>query len=558
MEETESEQRAQGDHKSAQVSPIAAERESNTSRMPFMPRILRRLKSHWAEIGLGLIVLSAASLSVYWVFKVPMLQNPDEDSHIDYAFSIHSADRLLNARRAPSQWNVHAQVQGAPFHRISHQYTLYLIEASDFQRIRYHAAEKVPVGYGSLEYFRTLDQNAPSGPAGVTDLSPQDNPWLMMGYPFGYYTLVAVWLDLLSLFSDRVSVLFFGARILSVFLLAGSLILGYAILRELRLTKVRSLALVAAVGFFPVVTFVSAAVQPDILSFFLSTLSFYCALRLRRPASEWRWLLALGIALGALIVTKYHFFLLTGSSVAGLVVCEHIFRHLPVRALLRKLTILFLPAVIFFSVQVWVYWGRPVANNFERPKVGILAGIRNAAADYFKGGLAFESWWGLFGWTDAPLIIGSPALQDRISRLLVLVTLVILVLTLLRLEQVITRLILLARRGRWRLALRIAFSNPVVISHFFFTIFIILLYAVTYKLAVQGRYWVPYAWASFLIAVQYAPRALTHVKTQRIFAALVLVGLILYSAIGSYYSIKTIRERYYPKSFIAENAAVTD
>lgn len=558
MEETESEQGAQADHRSAKVSPIATERESNTSRMPLMPRIVRRFKSYWAGIVLTLIVLSAAGLSAYWVFKVPMLQNPDEDSHIDYAFSIHSAGRLLNARRAPSQWNVHAQVQGAEFHRISHQYTLYLIEATDFQRIRYHQAEKVPAGYGSLEYFRTLDQNAPRGPAAVPDLSPQDNPWLMMGYPFGYYTLVAVWVDLLSLFSDRVSVLFFGARMLSVLLLAGSLILGYGILRELRLTKIRSLALVAAVGFFPVVTFVSAAVQPDILSFFLSTLCFYCALRLRRPASEWCWLLVLGIGLGALIVTKYHFFLLTGSTVAALIVCEHIFRRLPVIALLRKLTILFLPAVIFFSVQVWVYWGRPIANNFERPKLGMLAGIQNALADFFAGGLGFDSWWGVFGWTDAPLIIGSPAMQDRILRLLVPLTLVILALTLLRLEQLITRLILLARRGRWRWALRIAFSNPVIISHFFFTVFIILLYAVTDNLYVQGRYWVPYTWASFLIAVQYAPRALTHGKTQRIFAALVLVGLILYSAIGSYYSIKTIRERYYTKSSIAENAAVTD
>src|SRR5205814_4174588 len=80
----------------------------------------------WAESILTVIVVSSALLSLFWVFKVPILQNPDENSHIDYAFSIYSAGRLLNVRRAPSGWNVHARPgthKGAAWERISHQYT---------------------------------------------------------------------------------------------------------------------------------------------------------------------------------------------------------------------------------------------------------------------------------------------------------------------------------------------------------------------------------------------------------------------------------------------------
>lgn len=506
-------------------------------------RLLRRR----AECVLAVIIASSALLSLFWVFEVPILQNPDEDSHIDYAFSIYSAGRLLSARRAPSEWNVHARVEGAAFERISHQYTLYLIDSVDFQRLRYHANEKLPPDYGTADYYRRLDLNAPLSPAKVTDLTPQDNPWMVAGYPFGYYALVAVWLKLLSLFSSSPVVLFFGARILSVILLAGSLVLTYVTLRELRLSKVGVLTLTAAVGFFPLTTFVSSAVQPDNLALFLVLLCFYCGLRLRREGGDSLWLLGfLGVALGALVITKYHFFLFTVLSLLGMLVSEHIFQRQAGMALLRKLTILLLPSVLLFGVQLWVYWGGGIANNFKPATLTLVAGAKKAVLDYYRGGPAFVSWWGTYGWMDAPLIIRSPLVQWRVLILLSVLTPVVLVLTLFRLEQVLTRLVVFAGRGRWRMALRIVFSNPLVNSHFIFTVFMILLYAVTDNtFFAQGRNWFPYIVSSFLITTQYAPRALTHRKTQAAVSTLLILGLAFYCAIGSYYSIKTIRERFY-------------
>ncbi len=506
----------------------------------------------WAECVLGLIILSATLLSLYWVFTVPILQNPDENSHVDYAFSIYSAGRLLNVRRPPSDWNVHARlipgVAGAAYDFNSHQYTLYLIDSTDFMRIRFHRDERVPPGYGTTAYYKNLDLNAPHTPAQVQDLQPRDNPWLINGYPFAYYAAVAVWLKLLSLFSSTPVTLFFGARIFSVILLAGSLVLSYAILRELRLSKWRSLALTAIVGFFPTTTFVAASVQPDNLTGALMALCLYLSLLLRRKPVTNKLLVSLGVALGFLLVTKYHFYLFTVIAIIALVVSEHIFRRRPWKELLRALAILLLPSFLFFAVQLWVVWGAPniTGGNLRLATSGHLEGIKRAIVSYYRGGPALVSYWGTFGWTDTDLIIGSPAIEIRVLSLLSLLTLMVLVLVLFRSEQMITRLVVLARHGRWRMALRIFFSNPLLHSHFMFSVFMILLFAWHQNgYPAQGRHWLPYFLSGFLITTQFAPRALSHRKTQATLSALLLLGLMSYCAVASYYSVKAIDNRYY-------------
>lgn len=530
-----------------ETPPLANDRQITAADFRGKPHQITRW---WAECILAVILISSALLALVWVFKVPILQNPDENSHVDYAFSIYSAGRLLNVRKPPSGWNVHARAGALPeaaWERISHQYTLYLADSTDFQRIRFHPEEKVSPDYGTAAYYQRLDRKAPHSPAKLPHLQPQDNPWLVTGYPFGYYALVAVWLGILAKFTGSVVSLFFGARILSVVLFACSLFLTYATTRELHLSKARSLALTAIVGFSPLSTFVSSSIQPDNLSLLLVLLCFYCGLLLRRARGDRLWLLAfLGCALGALGVTKYHFFLLTLLSVLGMLVSEHIFQRKPGAALVRKLAILLLPSMVFLGTQLWIGWGGGVANNLRHTTVGLLTGIQNAVTNYYGGGASFASWWGIFGWMDTPLIIGSLNTQRGITLLMLTLTLAIVALTLLRLEQVITRLISLARRGRRRRAARIAFSNPLINSHFVFVIFMILLYALSDNTFIaQGRHWFPYILCSLLITTQYAPRALSHRKTRVLFSALMALGLAAYCAIGSYYSIQAIKERYY-------------
>ena len=520
-----------------------------------------KIDQFWAECVLAAIVLVACLLSVVWVFRVPLLQNPDETSHIDYAFSIYSAGRLLNVRTPPSEWNVHPRFEGRKdsegverlsYDLLSHQYTLYLIDATDFQRIRFHPAEKVTPDYGTRTYYERLNANAPQSPARLTDLQPKDNPWLITAYPFLYYAVVAVFQKVISFFAGGPVWLFFAARILSVLFLAGSLVLSYAVLRQLRARKAFALTLTAIVAFFPLTIFVASSVQPDNLTMLLVLFCTYCVLRFKRQESfhesNVSLQLLLGLALGALLVTKYHIFLCTAFAVFGVVISEHIFLRRPANHLLRKLPLLLLPSILLFTVQLWIVWGSGTitGSNSHWAKVSLLSGIRNALLDYYRGGPAWISWWGTFGWGDAYLVIGSPAFQARVWQLLSLLTLLTLGLVCGRVTYVITSLLILVRRERWRMALRILFSNPLLTAYFPFLVFMVLLYALTDNaFAAQGRHWFPFTLSSFVMTLHYAPRVLGR-KKQRMLSTMLMVGMLIYCGVAGYFSIKTITARYYP------------
>ena len=518
--------------------------------------LFTRVRQWWSECVLAAIVLSACLLSSIWVFRVPLLQNPDETSHIDYAFSIYSAGRLLNVRTLPSDWNVHAQYEGRkdrqgfesyPFELMSHQYTLYLISATEFQRIRFHPEEKVPADYGTRAYYERLNANAPQTPARLTGLQPQDNPWLITAYPFLYYAVVAIVQKVISFGAGGPVWLFFAARFLSVLLLAGSLLLTYAILRELRLTKTHALMLTAVVGFFPQTIFVAASVQPDNLTLFLVLLCTYCALLLKRQLSSFRLNLVLGLALGALLVTKYHFFLFTAFAVSATLISEHIYRRRSFNKLLRQLPLFLLPSILLFAVQLWIGWGGRITGWILQPaKASLPAGIRNAFWDYYRGGSAFISWWGTFGWGDSYLFIWSREFQVRVWQILTILTLLMILLVAARVLDVMKSLITLVRRGRWRMSLRLLFSNPLLTSHFPFLAFMILLYALTdNSFFAQGRHWFPFTLSSFFMTLQFAPRIFPGRK-RRILATVLMISMLIYCGVAGYFSLKTITDRYYP------------
>lgn len=521
--------------------------------------MIAKLKSYWSECVLALIILAACALASVWVLRVPLLQNPDESSHIDYVFSIYSAGRLLNVRRPPSAWNVHPRFEGrkdrqgaesTPYDLLSHQYTLYLIDATDFQRIRFHPDEKVQSDYGTAAYYRNLEAGAPQQPAQLPDLRPQDNPWMVTAYPFLYYVVVAIFLKAMSVFGSGPAWLFLCARFLSVVFLACSLLLVYKLLRELHWRKERALLLTAILAFFPLTTFVSAAVQPDNLALLLVLWCWYLTLRFRHPdVNSSKFSFLLGLALGALLVTKYHIFIVAACGVFATVIAEDLFRKRTIRGIAQQLLLLLLPSVLLFMVQLWIVWGgeRITGGNLHSARSSLARGIRNALYDYYRGGPAWFSWWGTFGWTDAVLIIWSPGFQQKLWRVLSWLTLLLVLLVFLRTVQIVFRLLLLAKRSRWRLALRLAFSNPLIITHLIFSAFMVLLYAFTDNaFFAQGRHWFPLILSGFVIVTQFAPRVLPHRTLQTVFSTLLLIGLLVYCAVGGYFSLKTITERYYP------------
>src|SRR4051812_24274082 len=108
--------------------------------------------SKWAyqrrsTFGLVVIIAASALLAYYRVFAIPILLCPDEDTHIDYAFSLYSAGGLLNVRSPPSSgWNVQHRPRRQQWERVSHLYTLHLTDTVHMYQLLADT-EKVPIDY---------------------------------------------------------------------------------------------------------------------------------------------------------------------------------------------------------------------------------------------------------------------------------------------------------------------------------------------------------------------------------------------------------------------------
>lgn len=532
-----------------------------------VPALLKR--KSWA-ILLASIVASAASLSLYWMFLVPIYEAPDEQTHLDYALNIYSAGRLISVREPYHAWNFGPLPQhGEALGNVYHVYTSYLVQISDLDRIAFNPAVKAPSNYGSKRFYADLDIHAPPEMSG--DLAGQQKPWDVSGrngyqdvYPFGYYAATAAWMRLVRLLSARLSVLFFGARSFSVLLLICSLLLVYANAREMRFTQARALLLTAIIGGFPLTSFVSSYVQPDNLCLTLVLLCSYLALVLRRKPDARGTLALLGMALGILSVTKYHTFIAVLLPILGMLAADKLARRMRNVGWGRLASSLLIPLSIGAVIQMWITWGSSTAglvSNANTVHTGasvalsqgtwafinfLMDGLGGAFSNFYLSGSTFQSFWGLFGWADTPLVIVSPEINEAIRSLIALLNCIVFGLALVRLERVITRLILVARRGRSRQALSIAFSKPLLNGCFLFTTGLFVLYMlVRNQFAPQGRDWFPFILPLFLVGIDYAPKALTHRRTRQTFSTLIIGGLLLYCAIGGYYSIHSVVHRFY-------------
>jgi hypothetical protein len=481
-------------------------------------------------VVLGLIVLGAAAVALVWVVHVPIYQAPDEPEHLDYAFCLCDHPYPFRARDLPP---------GERPGQYVHPYTRYLVERAFTQQVAARPGVKMPAEYGSRAYYDAIDRDAPPRDR----LSISRPPSLLACYPFGYYAVLAGWMLLLRQVEDSLVFVFFGARALSVLLLAGSLVLSYATARELRNRRDLALILTAAIGFFPLTSFVSSYVQPDNLAFTLVSLCYYLALRLRHNPGNDSLLGFLGVGLGALLVTKVHVYLCVLTPILAMLATY--------RPTLRAAALLTLPSLVLGSVHLWSVWGAP--NYFGQPEpcpegwmLALPARLQRAVLDYYAG-TTHDSFWGVFGWMDTPLVLGNQRRTMLIRAVIQVLAWVVLGLTLVRLERVASRLFLVTRRGRGRAALRIAFSNPVLNSYFLFTVLMIVLHvALVNRFAAQGRNWLPFLLPIFLGGILYAPKALTLRRARLITSHTLAVALLLYSVAGSYYAVKGIQKRYYP------------
>jgi 4-amino-4-deoxy-L-arabinose transferase-like glycosyltransferase len=526
---------------------------------PLLRRCLHKLKAEAWRLALAAIVISAAGLALYWVFLVPIFMAPDEAWHLDYSFNIFSAGRLVNLREPLKAWNTGAGL---------HVYTQYLSKISNYSSMKFRYDVKAPPGSGTKEFYDEIDRNAPAEDSGGRASQPREYYGSMEVYPFGYYALLAAWLKLVALFSKRLTVLFFAGRILSVILLVPSLLLVYGVARELGFTRHRSLLLTFIVGFFPMTTFVASYIQADNLSLTLVLLCWYSALLARRRINDAWPIPLLGISLGLLCVTKYHFYIAVLLAVLPMLLAGKLTGRRRT-GWARLLVTVLAPSLLLFCVQMWVTWGHgdqmqsnpnlqhqafalAVSHGVRASVMYLLDGLAGAFANFYWNGVTlmlsstFATFWGNFGWEDTPLVIWSPGVNEIIRSLIGALNVVAFIIMVVLIGRTIRRLLALGRkRGRLK-ALTLASSNPGLNSYLFFTVLMFCLFAVVRDVyAPQGRNWLPFILPIFLVTTHYAPRILPKHGWRVFTSDLMLVLLALYSVIGSYYAIQCLHARFY-------------
>jgi len=489
------------------------------------------------------VVVASAAVALAWVFFVPIFEAPDETVHFEYSTALYSAGGLVAPRDAARLTIPAGRTVPDP---------TYLEDRSAVAVIAEKPDVKAPAGYGTGAYYDYVDRNLQRVETAVQLF----NPPLLRYYPFGYYLLDAAVMGVASLFTASPVALFFAARSLSVALLMLSLVFTYLVLRRLRCGFALSLGLTGVIGLFPMTSMMASSVQSDNLSFTLVTLALLAALELRaRPHHRW-WTAILGLALGALLVTKLHYFAIVAVAIVAMLVTQRIDQK-DARGWRLEIALLVLPAIVLESVQVWTQWGAPpLISPSQLGDVAdikaALAGGPGAIAAYVAHivtftfldntfGREFGSFWGAFGWVDTPLVLGSPAVTAAVWLLFAGMSIGLLACTLARLGQVAYRLVRVARLGRPRRALRIAFSNPLAISYFLLAAF---LFTVEGYPGVQGRYYFPLLPAVFWVALKYAPRALPGKFGPALFRMQV-AGLVAYTIAGAFFAFPTLASRYY-------------
>lgn len=491
------------------------------------------------------VIFLAGALSAAWAFLVPIFQAPDEPAHFDYAMSIYNAKRLIRLTDGKPDWIVSPS-------------TRYLMDASDFDRIVGKSSMRVPPGYGSGAYFARLNAGAPvetpSTRGRISYIAPL--------YPFGFYALEALWMRMASFLSPSLATLFFAARCLCVLLMMLALYFNYRTALNLGIPRWTSVALIAAIGFFPLTSFVSSYVQPDNLAFALVSAALFFATELRANRVRLSAIAALGVALGFLAVTKYQFFLGVAIAVAPFVAVRVLQQEKRRVARICCALALALPAALLLAVQKWIV-DRSALTGAAGPTTITLEPFRNALAggfgatfhyivatsvaasvNFFLWGGCAATFWQVIGWVDTPIVIVNPNLESWIRAGIGLVTVGVALAIGFLVARNLLRIASASLRGHAVAAVRLLTADAVFNSYLCFFGIMLALYVLSGNAyGAEGRQWYPFIFVAFLCFVWYAPRVLG--RRHRAASALLTGVLLTYSLVAGTYAFADLRARYY-------------
>jgi hypothetical protein len=501
-----------------------------------------------AHVLAGVLCAVAVALASGWALFLPAFLSPDEDSHYDYALTLYTAGRPMR----PEENIVGRDTQPV---------VAYLMRATHARQQRLDTAVGADPGYGSAAYTHAVDAGAPVVDRRAEHAGPiVPVPYISRLYPIGYYALTAAAIglgDAITHGSALGELLF--ARFLSVALLVPTIVFSWLLLCELGLGRRKALLLLACTALLPLTAWMGGYVQPDNLVCALVAPILYLALRLRRDPRDTRLLITLGVLLALLIATKRQYFLAVYVPVAAMLAVRTPWR--PNLAAFKWPALVTIPALLAYLVTepflraapggggvCHLTGGLTVArqHGFAHVAHYLAHGVTTTIDGSFLPSSGVESFWLAYtAYRNTFLELGSPAISDAVAWILPALSIIVAFLFVVRTIQVAVRLSFVARRRSWRSAARVATSNVLVNAYLcYFAILLGYEIMVGGYIPVQGRYWLPFVSAVWLIAVVLAPRALPH-RYGRAFGTLMLALILGFDIVASSFTFSSLHHRFY-------------
>ncbi len=482
------------------------------------------------------VLLSTVAVSVLWLRVVPLLQSPDEQAHFDYVYALARSGQPLRAADGPPRYSPTDEA---------------LIREVGFWRIIFHNTEPIDPAYGSAAYMQHLEQAVPQTPPSFYEGKHHPVPSLTSVYPFGGYGLIA--LVAAAAGGSPVHMLF-AARAACIGFAVMGLLFGYLALRELGLRRSSALPLLAAMGFFPLMSFVSSYVQPDNVALGFTSLTLYAAIRLRRRPAERASFALYAVALMLLVATKYQYALAVGVATLPYVVLRVVRAFAGPAARALATLALLLPSAAALALTWWYSQGTDylshgaLTHNLGGPSSFTWLG--GALVNYFEYGVGTTamSYWGLFGWLDTRLQIRPDWLALAFGSCINWGTWAIILATAVLVVRNLGRIAHAARARGAATGVRLVFGDPLVNAYLLFALLMIALYVSSANaFAAQGRNWLPFLPSAFALGVVYAPKVLPR-RARALGGRVVLGFLVAFAAFGSYWSVIDVVDRYYHPS----------
>lgn len=483
----------------------------------------RGLWSHALAIVSAVAALAIAAL---WLFTTPIFAEPDEQAHLDYALTIADEGLPLAARQRRIVTD-------------SDRTLRYLEDKLHYRELRFDSTYRVDPSWSSPEARAAIDRGLEGGSLDVR--MRRTIPSIAPNYPAGYYGLAAF----AYIFSRHI--LHFGViesvyamRLLSLVALMLTLSAAYVIYLELGFSRLASALAMAAIGIFPLVSWVFAMVQPDTFTAAGVTLALLFILRIRRRPNSKYGYAWLTFIVAALAFVKLQYAALT---ICGLIpALFSLYLRAPSfrRGALVAATISLSSIALALSAALLPHprgGSAHFTGHLFRDPYAWLVDLKYI----FFDGVAHTTFWSSRDWFDTKFFFNDSPMVDQFTALAGSIAIALVAITVLRdalkLSEFAVR--------HPRLAAAVALSDSPLVLYLVWTIGLIVLdLSFPGRIGLLGRYWLPVLVPLLAILMRSVARA--RFPRQRVRVSTVVAGVWLaYALLAAPFAFAQMHQRFF-------------